>query len=96
LKYRAVAEKGIVEAGTWQVFCHHGLGYAIDVWPGLEESAKRTLMLKTIEGYAISRDEPFNGEMPEGWPSFYWRVRFGGTNGAIQERLLFDLERCMR
>lgn len=34
--------------------------------------------------------------MPPGWPEFYWRVRWTGAAGAIQERLQHnDLERCM-
>lgn len=105
LRYRAVAEPA--SAGQWQCFLHHGFGYVIDTWPaetvpvlGLEFSGRGALGLveAAVVANAWSFDEPFS-DMPDtsdGWARLYWRLRFGGTDSEVAERLTFDLAECLR
>lgn len=105
IRYRAVAEG--VSQGQLQVFCHHGLAYAVDRWPSVAAQAGETVLLSEIcQGLAAQFDEPWQGRMPTSWAAFYWRVRFTGDDKSFLERhpdkivfvprSTFDLETCMR
>ncbi len=105
LAYRAVAEG--VDPGRCQVFCHHGMAYAIDRWPTEVARALESALLGTIcGGLAQQFDEPWQGRMPVCWTAFYWRVRYTGDDKSFLEkhpdkmrtfaRSSFDLEKCMR
>jgi hypothetical protein len=101
LRYRAIAEG--VEAGDWQVFCHHGFGYVCDAWPGnaATNQPPGELLLNgiklAINMAAVGNDEPFSlPDDGDGWSRLYWRLRFGGEDDQVVERLTFDLEKCMR
>lgn len=106
-RYRAVATGPIV-AGAWTCFMHHGLFYAIDVWPGPASEAKIIAARMTVQDGAKQRMEPYmrgGTNFPStrvSWAAFYWRLRWGGrgetrTDQSILERLkVLNLERCMR
>jgi hypothetical protein len=93
LQYRAVATD--VKPGVTQVFCHHGLAYAVDEWPTVKAATAVGLLLSTIRGEALDAGEPYVGLLT-GWPEFYWRVRWRDEGSGVVERLTFDLERCMQ
>jgi hypothetical protein len=93
LEYRAVAQG--VRAGTVQVVCHHGLGYAVEEWPTKVALGLRMAMRTGLEAFAQARAEPY-AALPFTWASFYWRFRYGGRRGYTPvERLYCDLEKCM-
>lgn len=105
LTYRAVAET--VDSGAVQVFCHHGLAYAVDRWPTALALAGETALLAMINrSLPMQFDEPWQGRMPDCWSAFYWRVRYTGDDKSFISgqpdkirffpRSTFDLERCMR
>jgi hypothetical protein len=94
--YRAMAEG--CNAGEWQVFCHHGAGYAIGEWPHPTSLAILTLLSSAVH---VLADAPFPifPDMPLSWPAFYWRCRWTGDPSGRDipmERLDFNLERCLR
>lgn len=96
LVYRAVADG--CTAGEWQVFCHHGAGYAIAEWPHPMSRAMLTLLSTAVH---VLADAPFPifPSMPLSWPAFYWRCRWTGDPSGRDipmERLDFNLERCLR
>jgi len=108
LRYRAVAEH--VAAGDLSIFCHHGLAYAVDIWPGTRgmNGVRRALNV-----LAFSLDEPFaaspanlldfdDSDEAYGWALFYFQIRFTGVRDAaaplgwrVFERLDFDREKRM-
>ncbi|MBC7893900.1 MAG: hypothetical protein H7066_00715 [Cytophagaceae bacterium] len=105
LRYRAVAEPAA--AGEWQCFVHHGFGYVIDTWPapvlsalGIPVSGKAALDgIKVVAALnAFNHDEPLPdlSDDGDGWSRVYWRMRFGGKDDVIAERLTFDLDKCLR
>lgn len=95
LRYRALAER--VRAGVVQVFCHHGMAYAVDQWPTLSALGKIEMLHGGIRAEAIGTQDAYAGELPAGWLEFYWRVRWTGAADAHVERLTCrDLEWCMR
>jgi hypothetical protein len=67
LKYRAHANT--VEASRWQVFCHHGVGYAVDEWPAIVSSGKMLLMRGAVE-VGADVGSPVYPSLPVGWPGF--------------------------
>ncbi len=94
--YRSVAEG--CTAGEWQVFCHHGAGYAIAEWPH-PASLVRLTMLSTAVHVLADAPFPIFPDMPVSWPAFYWRCRWTGDPSRRDvpvERLEFNLERCLR
>jgi hypothetical protein len=97
LVYRAVATKQ--EAGVPAVFCHHGLAYAIDVWPTSKAATMCKVMFGAIEALANEFEEPFwSSDCNDEWARFYWRIRYAGKHAGryITLRSKFDLETCMR
>lgn len=100
LRYRAVAEG--VSAGDLTVICHHGLGYAVDQWPGAEHAIFGLHL--TLASLATMFEEPYwNGVATDKWALFYFRVRYCGApnkgvgNGwVVSPRSEFDVETCMR
>lgn len=106
-RYRAVA-RGPISAGIATCFMHHGLFYAIDLWPSLAEDAKGLLATQPVFLYAALDHEPYTRfyHLPEqtfgtGWAAFYWRLRYGGSQHGtnrhtILERLrVLDPDRCL-
>jgi hypothetical protein len=74
-----------IPAGTFSIFFHHGMAYAIQ----LDSILINALDLKIDKDAAF---EPGLGLPPAGFavtstPVRYWRLRFGGTTTAIRERL---------
>lgn len=102
LRYRAIAERP--GAGQLQVFCHHGLAYAVGEWPTTAALLKRQALLATINLRASIAFEPWWGEMRSGatmsWAMFYWRVRFTRTSpkrgNSFIARSAFEIEDCLR
>ncbi len=104
LRYRAVATGPIV-AGAWTCFMHHGLFYAVDLWPG---TVADFFARRTVQDTAFQRKEPYmrgGTDFPStsaSWAAFYWRLRWGGrahsrTDQDIYERLnILSLQRCMQ
>jgi hypothetical protein len=107
LRYRAVAEA--VAAGDLSVFCHHGLAYAVHIWPGLLGMSR---VRDALNLAAFGLDEPFASANPldwihgkdnsSAWALFYFRVRLTGVRDAdtplgwrLFERLDFDREKCL-
>jgi hypothetical protein len=97
LDYRAIAEA--VEPGHWQVFCHHGAAYVIDVWPTLEAAnVVWQMRFAVFEADRVGANEIFP-TMPETWAAFYWRCRWTENRlqpGRATERLRFHLQKAMR
>ena len=94
LKYRAIAEGNT--AGKPTVFCHHGLAYAIDVWPTPWADLQIGGLLRGMEALATANHEPFFNTAPnDRWALFYFRVRFCGSGSFIQPRSVFEVEDCM-
>jgi hypothetical protein len=107
-RYRAVSRRAN-PAGQWTCFMHHGMFYAVGIWPRFWSDAwiSERLGRVAVENRAIGRDEPFTSatDFPSAtisWAGFYWRLRWGGravstTEQEVHERLdILDLERCMR
>lgn len=100
LRYRAIAEK--VDAGALTIFCHHGLAYAIDLWPTTAAKLAMAVLFETLATMATTFHEPYwNGTPNDQWSLFYFRVRYCGPElehgkWQVQERLSFDRETCMR
>lgn len=105
-RYRAVAT-GPIRAGVWTCFMHHGLFYAVDLWPGFGPYRDEFLAGTAVQGHANLRKEPYmrGTNFPSAlysWAALYWRLRWGGraisdTEQAIFERLnVLSLERCMQ
>lgn len=96
--YRALAQEA--PARRWQVFCHHGAGYPIDVWPTLEAAGK-LFGLRASGLHSDSIKAQFariHSQMPDdSWAAFYWRCRWTGKPGGPPvERLQVSLSRCLR
>ncbi len=98
LNYRAHAES--VPSRRWQVFCHHGAAYPIEIWPTIKGHRTVSLMRTAVLGVDllnrdISRIFP---QMPDkSWAAFYWRCRYTGKAGKpAVERLRSKLTRCLR
>jgi hypothetical protein len=96
-------------AGQWTCFMHHGMFYAVGIWPEFWDPAwvYEKLGRVGVESRALGRDEPFTSatDFPSAkvsWAGFYWRLRWGGravstTEQEVHERLdILDLERCMQ
>jgi hypothetical protein len=102
VKYRAVAHRP--EAGGLQVFCHHGLAYAIDQWPGPMATGKALMLHNTLRTAAKLSDEMYTDGLndldPPSWQEFYWRIRWTvkhTLSGKVPHpRSEFDLEECMK
>jgi hypothetical protein len=100
LRYRAIAET--VGAGALTVVCHHGLAYAVDLWPGVGAASKAEGLHGAIAGAAKLFNEPFSGGTENDvWSLFYFRIRYCGPPTGINEwkiipRSGFDLETCMK
>jgi hypothetical protein len=97
--YEGIANFGI-NGGQWQVFFHHGMAYANEVWDGGAVNKARTM----VEAASNSRQErlfwPLNSS--NSFALFYWRLRFGGNVdirnllGAPMERVVpGSLAKCM-
>lgn len=94
LQYRVISQKD--SAGQLVVFFHHGLAYAIDLWPTTRAASGISLMLNTIKQLAIRFEEPyFSDHANDEWAEFYFRVRYTGTRNLSEPRSKFDLEKCM-
>jgi len=94
-RYRALATT--VPAGTTTIFCHHGLGYAIDEWPTAEAATWITGLRVAVELNAKAFVEPFAASHAnDKWALFYFRVRFCTKDRQIRERSEFDLQECVR
>ncbi|MBX7081527.1 MAG: hypothetical protein K1X88_20165 [Nannocystaceae bacterium] len=95
LVYRAAATRP--RAGEWQVFFHHGAGYAIGEWPSLVSNRLLHLLRD-----AVAKDDSIYTiypSMPRSWASFYWRCRFTElptAPGFPAERLAFSLQRATK
>jgi hypothetical protein len=100
LRYRAVAES--VGAGDLTVVCHHGLAYAVDLWPGPAAAVKAASLHEGIGAAAALFKEPFwYGTANDEWSLFYFRIRYcgapvGPSEWQILPRSGFDLENCMK
>lgn len=105
LVYRAVAHNP--KEGELQVFCHHGLAYAVDRWPGAMAFTKQKMLLTTIREMAVRFGELYAyeagelGDTPMTWQEFYWRIRWtvnrqlGGEDLPLL-RSVFKLEDCLK
>jgi hypothetical protein len=78
--YEAVAERltGTLPSATWQVFFHHGMGYANDIW---DESLFQAGMAG-IETYSIGEKNWSPTTASNSVSLFYWRLRWGGLATA--------------
>jgi len=92
--YRALAED--VKAGAEQVVCHHGMGYAVDVWPEVLSQGTVAALQAAIRAEALATQDAHAGELAAGWTEFYWRVRWTGEAVSPRGRLTFLLEKCLR
>lgn len=93
LRLRCVAEN--VLPGEPQIFNHHGMGYACDVWPGGEFTINAIKAF--IETTALNAGEPYPymSDEGDGWARLYWRLRYGGRGDEIVERLVTRWEKVM-
>jgi hypothetical protein len=95
--YEAIAHFE-VNGGQWQVFFHHGMAYANELW----DAGTVRLAANTVEHIATLRGERDFSPLTAGnsFPVFYWRLRFGADVlrngfGAPLERISANLSACM-
>ncbi len=94
LRYRASAQS--CPAGKATVLCHHGVGYAVDVWPGLRARSKIKLLRTMIRDSALHDDPATPGADVDDWVLFYFQVMYIGQGGQWVRRSGFDLEECLQ
>lgn len=70
MSYLAVADEA--KADKWQVFCHHGAGYALSAGP--KTTVARTVMRDLDKMAFMAPGSPFL-EIDGHWALFYWRLR---------------------
>ncbi len=89
----------VCEAGAWTVFCHHGVGYAVDAWPTFSSQQKLDLMRGSVElGKGKLGPYVFPNLPQPSWPGFYWRCRWTGWVGSepVERLTIPEIEDCMR
>jgi hypothetical protein len=84
---------GIAGPGRWQVFFHHGMAYANEIWePAVVDKARIAMELTALKGgeQDFNRGQPLNTPSLNAldfWSVFYWRLRWGGAQNTPMERL---------
>ncbi len=71
-----------MRGGTWQVFYHHGLSYANEVWEPRQIAAARA----SVEMMGTPKFLPVTAS--NSWAMFYWRLRFDGQMPTERLRLV--------
>ncbi len=90
--YRYSVEADAPRAGEWTVCFHHGMAYPNDMW-GQQGDSKVFAARLGIEKRARADNEHDFGsrDAMRSWATFYWRMRYGGTQGKPVERIDADL-----
>jgi hypothetical protein len=95
LEYVATAGPSVA-ASRWNVFLHHGFGYANDIFlHQMLSIARASVQAATIISPLIGDPLP---SASDSFAAFYWKLRFFAPDGKdpMMERLKFDLEACRR
>jgi hypothetical protein len=85
----------VIDSGEWQVFFHHGMAYANEIW----DQTLMSLARAGVEALSMGTDEinfsPTTAA--NSYALFYWRVRFGGILKTMAERIkILNLNGCRK
>lgn len=98
-RYRFLAQGtlgGAIPAGSWTIGFHHGMAYAGDAW-GTQGKAAIEAARIAVETAAMGETVlPGSRTAENSWSALYWRLRYGGIDKKILERLVVPDMKAVR